>query len=68
MRALCRSCTISTEVSSNPFLWFVFFQDNISQDSNSYYILAMISLVGIVVCVSFVSSEKMDTDVEPMPK
>jgi hypothetical protein len=45
-----------------------FFQDNISQDSNSYYILTMISLVGIVVCVSFVSSEKMDTDVEPMPK
>jgi MFS transporter, SP family, ERD6-like sugar transporter len=42
-----------------------FFQDNISQDSNLYYILTMISLVGIVVCVSFVSSEKMDTDVEP---
>jgi len=36
-----------------------FFQDKISQDSNSYYILTMISLVAIVVCLSYVSSEKI---------
>ena len=39
-----------------------FVQDNISSDSDSYYILSMISLVAIVVCVSYVSSEKLDTN------
>lgn len=44
------------------------FQDNVSQDSNSYYILTMVSLVALVVCLSYVSSEKLDANVEPMPK
>jgi len=45
-----------------------FFQDKISQDSNSYYILTMISLVAIVVCLSYVSSEKLDTTADSVPK
>ena len=45
-----------------------FVQDNISSDSDSYYILSMISLVAIVVCVSYVSSEKLDTTADSVPK
>jgi uncharacterized membrane protein len=47
---------------------FRFFQDKISQDSNSYYILTMISLVAIVVCLSYVSSEKLDKTSKSVPK
>lgn len=47
--------------------FFCSFQDNVSHDSDTYYILSMISLVALVVCLDYISSENLHQNVESTP-